>query len=872
MMIGIFFTPTDYLKFKEMIVDETWTNDENALEINFAAMNFKSPTMSLPSSIGNGISDALEVGNRNTNALCMLGDLEHKNDDWVKAKDTYRATKDASNGKDFYATLCLGNWNYFAAIRYEKRAPKLEATHLEKLKKLYPKVMVEHPANMYAAKYQIVEGLYRDTVMSSDSVSSEVTYTSISSHGDPLAWVAPLLPDYVPGPEYPEYLAPSDEEVPVEDQPYVIADSPIALSSGFVADSDPEEDSKDGPVDYPADGGDGNDDDSSDNDEEEEASNEEDEEHLAPTDSVVAPVPMPFPSEEEVKRLLALPPPTLQPPHLTITHLSQEETPASVFETATVLRASSPSTYHLLHSSPPLPPSPSSLHLPPHNRKEDIPEAAVPPRKRLCLTALTSRYEVRESSTAAPRPTGGHGIDYGFIGTLDAKTRRQRAEEVGYGNRDVWEQDTWDIYDVIEDTQDRQTLLFQRVDGLVKDRHFHYETAQLLDQEALVSREAWAHSVGLSSAVHYKLQAYKNHTTDARTFCIASQLSVALGQIQALQARGQTHADVDDREGAASTAVELVFSFLVSDNHNNMPPRRSSATARAAAARAVAVTAVAATPMTVAVVEQLIEARVSAALVKHETLRNSTNGQGDGSHNSDTGIRGTIRTPHECTYKDFLNCKPLSFKENQVKFATCTFLGNALTWWNSHMKTVTQDVAYAMDWKALKKMMIVKFCPRGEIKKLEIELWNLKVKGTDVASYTLRFQELALMCGRMFHDESDEIEKYVGGLPYMIRGMGTNNKTRGRTLEVLTLLGLVKRGSTWDHFPCIQNATITTKGHVLPGVISARRLAIWLMTVGVLVPMVIITIVGTSEQLRMLALARVWCSGAFQERLLEVEE
>ncbi|GJR30274.1 putative reverse transcriptase domain-containing protein, partial [Tanacetum coccineum] len=86
------------------------------------------------------------------------------------------------------------------------------------------------------------------------------------------------------------------------------------------------------------------------------------------------------------------------------------------------------------------------------------------------------------------------------------------------------------------------------------------------------------------------------------------------------------------------------------------------------------------------------------------------------------------------------------------------------------MKTVTQDVAYAMDWKALKKMMTVKYCPRGEIKKLEIELWNLKVKGTDVASYTLRFQELALMCGRMFHEESDEVEKYIGGLPDMIRG------------------------------------------------------------------------------------------------------
>lgn len=97
------------------------------------------------------IRDALEVDDKNPDALCMLGDLELKNDDWVKAKDTFRAAKDASNGKDSYATLCLGNWNYFAAIRSEKRAPKLEATHLEKAKELYTKVLVERPANMYAA-------------------------------------------------------------------------------------------------------------------------------------------------------------------------------------------------------------------------------------------------------------------------------------------------------------------------------------------------------------------------------------------------------------------------------------------------------------------------------------------------------------------------------------------------------------------------------------------------------------------------------------------------------------------------------------------------------------------------------------------------
>ncbi|GJU61753.1 putative reverse transcriptase domain-containing protein [Tanacetum coccineum] len=164
------------------------------------------------------------------------------------------------------------------------------------------------------------------------------------------------------------------------------------------------------------------------------------------------------------------------------------------------------------------------------------------------------------------------------------------------------------------------------------------------------------------------------------------------------------------------------------------------------------------------------------------------------------------------TYKEFMNSRaPLPYKgtkgvvvlsqwfkkmesvfhisncavENQVKFATCTFLGNALTWWNSHMKTVTQDVAYAMDWKTLKKMMIVKYYTRGEIKKLEVEPWNLKVKGTDVASYTLRFQELTLMCGRMFHEESDEVKRYVGGLPDMIQGnvMSYQPKTMEKAIE-----------------------------------------------------------------------------------------
>ncbi|GKB32173.1 putative reverse transcriptase domain-containing protein [Tanacetum coccineum] len=141
---------------------------------------------------------------------------------------------------------------------------------------------------------------------------------------------------------------------------------------------------------------------------------------------------------------------------------------------------------------------------------------------------------------------------------------------------------------------------------------------------------------------------------------------------------------------------------------------------------------VAAAPMTVAVVEQLTEARVSAVLANHETLQNSTNGHGDGSHNSGTRTRGITRTPRECTYKDFLNCQSLTFKGTEGVVVL----------------TVTQDVAYAMDWKILKKMMTVKYCLRGEIKKLKIELWNLKI----------------------FPEESNEVEKYVGGLPDMIWG------------------------------------------------------------------------------------------------------
>nr|GEW39524.1 putative reverse transcriptase domain-containing protein [Tanacetum cinerariifolium] len=75
-----------------------------------------------------------------------------------------------------------------------------------------------------------------------------------------------------------------------------------------------------------------------------------------------------------------------------------------------------------------------------------------------------------------------------------------------------------------------------------------------------------------------------------------------------------------------------------------------------------------------------------------------------------------------------------------------------------------------MTWEVLKKKMTDKYCPQGEIKKLEIELWNLKVKENNVSAYTEPFQELTLICTKFVVDETEKIDKYVSGLPDNIYG------------------------------------------------------------------------------------------------------
>nr|GEW67005.1 hypothetical protein [Tanacetum cinerariifolium] len=120
--------------------------------------------------------------------------------------------------------------------------------------------------------------------------------------------------------------------------------------------------------------------------------------------------------------------------------------------------------------------------------------------------------------------------------------------------------------------------------------------------------------------------------------------------------------------------------------------------------------------------------------------------------------------------------------ENQVKFVTCTMLDDVLTWWNGHrfqelalmctkfLSDETEKVDNYISGNHTKDLnlcalsetiTIMESVHPSEIKKLEIELWNLKVKGNDVGGYTQRFQELALMCTKFLSDETEKVDNYI---------------------------------------------------------------------------------------------------------------
>ncbi|GJU54436.1 putative reverse transcriptase domain-containing protein [Tanacetum coccineum] len=245
-----------------------------------------------------------------------------------------------------------------------------------------------------------------------------------------------------------------------------------------------------------------------------------------------------------------------------------------------------------------------------------------------------------------------------------------------------------------------------------------------------------------------------------------------------------------------------------------MPPKRR--TTRTTPATTTTPT----TTVTNAQLQALIDQGVAAALAERDASRSR---DGNNSHGSGTGGRRKVPTQREFTYTDFLKCQPINFKgtegvvgltqwaekmesvflisncaiTSQVKYASCTLQGSALTWWNSHVRAVGQDVAYTMPWTALKRMITDKYCPRGEIKKLESEYWNLKVRGTDLMTYNQRFQELALMCDRMFPEESAKVER--SDCPKLKNGNQGNRAGNGNAVARALFLLIDIIPTTLDH-------------------------------------------------------------------------
>nr|GEY16845.1 hypothetical protein [Tanacetum cinerariifolium] len=277
---------------------------------------------------------------------------------------------------------------------------------------------------------------------------------------------APLSPDYVPEPEYPEYLVPSDAEAPIEDQPLPDDASTTALSLGYIADSDPEEDPEE---DLTNEGDDVHDKSFDDDDDE-----DKEEEHLAPAGSSVVLVDDPVPLAEDTKafktdksapthvpsprqyasapaspspppsplssllsplpQIPSLPLPLLSPPTTSPTYA---EAPLGYKAARIRLRATLPSTHHPSEITSP------HMLLPSTTDRDDLPEADIPLWKRARFTTPTGRFEVGESSLAAARAMIAIGVVNNRFTDL-ATTQRQDAQE---------------LYMCYDDTQDDRALL-----------------------------------------------------------------------------------------------------------------------------------------------------------------------------------------------------------------------------------------------------------------------------------------------------------------------------------------------------------------------------------------------------------------------------
>ncbi|KAI3686167.1 hypothetical protein L1987_79840 [Smallanthus sonchifolius] len=186
--------------------------------------------------------------------------------------------------------------------------------------------------------------------------------------------------------------------------------------------------------------------------------------------------------------------------------------------------------------------------------------------------------------------------------------------------------------------------------------------------------------------------------------------------------------------------------------------------------------------------------------------------------------------PSQCTFKHFNSYNPLKFFgtegatgllqwfesiENtflnsdcpdnlRVRHATSVLQKRALTWWNGEKRNRGVDVAMALPWDEVKRLMTEEFCPRNEVKKLEAEFWDLAQDSGESLAYTTRFHELSLLVPHMVTPLSRCIEKYIGGLPRQIQDavLGRNPATLEDAIRLSATL-------TDNH---VKAGTLTKKG------------------------------------------------------------
>ncbi|GJV00461.1 reverse transcriptase domain-containing protein [Tanacetum coccineum] len=218
-----------------------------------------------------------------------------------------------------------------------------------------------------------------------------------------------------------------------------------------------------------------------------------------------------------------------------------------------------------------------------------------------------------------------------------------------------------------------------------------------------------------------------------------------------------------------------------------MPPKRTSTSE--------------APTMTQAAIRKLVADSVAAALEAQAATMASTNNP-----NRNTGPTGTP-VARKGNYKEFISCQPFYFngtegavglirwfeqtesvfsrsncaEENKVTFAIGTLIDDALSWWNAYAQPIGIEQANKITWNELKRLLINKYCPRTEVKKMENEFYNLTVKGNDLKTYVRRFQELAVLCLNMVPNTEKLMEVFIGGLPKSIEGNVTASKPQ--TLE-----------------------------------------------------------------------------------------